>query len=155
MPDRYLDDFRVGDVYVSQIGRTVLDADNYWFTAITHNTNQVHFNAEYAATTEFGKPLVNSLFTLALVHGLSVEDTSKHAVANLGWKEISLPHPVFAGDTLHAETEVLAVRDSRSRPGQGIVTARTRGRNQRGEVVVDFERSFLIARAQQAQRRDQ
>jgi acyl dehydratase len=90
---------------------------------------------------------VNSLFTLALVHGLSVEDTSKHAVANLGWKEITLPAPVFAGDTLHAETEVLSVRDSRSRPGQGIVEVRTRGVNQRGETVIEFERSFLIARA--------
>jgi acyl dehydratase len=146
MADRYLDDFTVGDVYVSELGRTVLDADNFWFSGITHNTNQIHYNAEYAATTEFGKPLVNSLFTLALVHGLSVEDTSKYAVANLGWKEITLPGPVFAGDTLHAETEVLAVRESRSRPGQGIVTVRTKGVNQRGETVIDFERSFLIAR---------
>jgi itaconyl-CoA hydratase len=146
MADRYLDDFGVGDVYVSELGRTVLDADNFWFSGITHNTNQIHYNAEYAATTEFGKPLVNSLFTLALVHGLSVEDTSKYAVANLGWKEITLPGPVFAGDTLHAETEVLAVRESRSRPGQGIVTVRTKGVNQRGETVIDFERSFLIAR---------
>jgi len=146
MADRYLDDFTVGDVYVSELGRTVLDADNFWFSGITHNTNQIHYNAEYAATTEFGKPLVNSLFTLALVHGLSVEDTSKYAVANLGWKEITLPAPVFAGDTLHAETEVLAVRESRSRPGQGIVTVRTKGVNQRGETVIDFERSFLIAR---------
>jgi itaconyl-CoA hydratase len=146
MADRYLDDFTVGDVYVSELGRTVLDADNFWFSGITHNTNQIHYNAEYAATTEFKKPLVNSLFTLALVHGLSVEDTSKYAVANLGWKEITLPGPVFAGDTLHAETEVLAVRESRSRPGQGIVTVRTKGVNQRGETVIDFERSFLIAR---------
>jgi itaconyl-CoA hydratase len=147
MADRYLDDFRAGDSFRSQIGRTVLDADNFWFTGITHNTNQIHFNADYAAQTEFGKPLVNSLFTLALVHGLSVEDTSKHAVANLGWKEIRLPAPVFAGDTLHAETEVLSVRDSKSRPGQGIVEVRTRGVNQRGETVIEFERSFLIARA--------
>jgi itaconyl-CoA hydratase len=146
MADRYLDDFTVGDVYVSELGRTVLDADNFWFSGITHNTNQIHYNAEYAATTEFGRPLVNSLFTLGLVHGLSVEDTSKYAVANLGWKEITLPAPVFAGDTLHAETEVLAVRESRSRPGQGIVTVRTKGVNQRGETVIDFERSFLIAR---------
>jgi itaconyl-CoA hydratase len=147
MADRYLGDFRAGDTYRSQIGRTVLDADNFWFTGITHNTNQIHFNTDYAAGTEFGKPLVNSLFTLALVHGLSVEDTSKHAVANLGWKEITLPAPVFAGDTLHAETEVLSVRDSKSRPGQGIVEVRTRGVNQRGQTVIEFERSFLIARA--------
>ncbi len=147
MAERYLDDFHPGDRYRSQIGRTVLDADNFWFTGITHNTNQIHFIAVYAAQTEFGKPLVNSLFTLALVHGLSVEDTSKHAVANLGWMEITLPAPVFAGDTLHAESEVLGVRDSRSRPGQGIVEVRTRGVNQRGETVIEFRRSFLIARA--------
>jgi acyl dehydratase len=146
MADRWLDDFAPGDVYVSELGRTVLDADNVWFSGITHNANQIHFNAEYAARTEFGRPLMNSLFTLALVHGLSVEDTSKYAVANLGWREVTLPAPVFAGDTLHAETEVLAVRDSRSRPGQGIVTVRTRGVNQDGVTVIDFERSFLIAR---------
>src|SRR5258706_12115150 len=147
MAGRYLGDFQAGDPYRWQIGRTGLDADNFWFTGIRHNTNQIHFNADYAAGTEFGKPLVNSLFTLALVHGLSVEDTSKHAVANLGWKEITLPAPVFAGDTLHAETEVLSVRDSKSRPGQGIVAVRTRGVNQRGQTVIEFERSFLIARA--------
>jgi acyl dehydratase len=145
--DRRLDDFHVGDVYRSQIGRTVLDADNVWFTCLTHNTNQAHFNVEYARQTEFGRPLVNSLFTLALVHGLSVEDTSKHAIANLGWRDVRLPGPVFAGDTLHAETEVVSVRDSASRPGQGIVEVRTRGVNQRGESVIEFERSFLIARA--------
>jgi acyl dehydratase len=147
MADRRLGDFEVGDRYRSQIGRTVLDADNVWFTGITHNTNQIHFNADFAAQTEFGRPLVNSLFTLALVHGLSVEDTSKHAIANLGWRKVTLPAPVFAGDTLYAETEVLSVRDSRSRPGQGIVEVRTRGVNQRGETVIEFERSFLIARA--------
>jgi itaconyl-CoA hydratase len=147
MADRRLGDFEVGDSYRSQIGRTVLDADNVWFTGITHNTNQIHFNADFAAQTEFGRPLVNSLFTLALVHGLSVEDTSKHAIANLGWRTVTLPAPVFTGDTLYAETEVLSVRDSRSRPGQGIVEVRTRGVNQRGETVIEFERSFLIARA--------
>jgi itaconyl-CoA hydratase len=147
MADRRLGDFEVGDSYRSQIGRTVLDTDNVWFTGITHNTNQIHFNADFAAQTEFGRPLVNSLFTLALVHGLSVEDTSKHAIANLGWRKVTLPAPVFAGDTLYAETEVLSVRDSRSRPGQGIVEVRTRGVNQRGETVIEFERSFLIARA--------
>ena len=148
MADRYLGDFHAGDSYRSQIGRTVLDADNFWFTGITHNTNQIHFNAEYAARTEFGKPLVNSLFTLALVHGLSVEDTSKHAVANLGWKEITLPAPVFAGDTLHAETEVLqrARLEVAARPGRSSRCARA-GVNQRGETVIEFERSFLIARA--------
>ena len=147
MADRRLGDFEVGDTYRSQIGRTVLDADNVWFTGITHNSNQIHFNADFAAQTEFGRPLVNSLFTLALVHGLSVEDTSKHAIANLGWRTVTLPAPVFAGDTLYAETEVLSVRDSRSRPGQGIVEVRTRGVNQRGETVIEFQRSFLIARA--------
>ncbi len=147
MANRYLDDFSVGDTYRSDIGRTVIDADNVWFTALTHNTNQMHFNRDYAAATEFGQPLVNSLFTLALVHGLSVEDTSKHAVANLGWNHVRLTTPVFAGDTLYAVTEVVSVRESRSRPGQGIVAVVTRGVNQRDEVVIEFERSFLIARS--------
>ena len=148
MADRYLGDFQAGDTYRSQIGRTVLDADNFWFTGITHNTNQIHFNAEYAARTEFGKPLVNSLFTLALVHGLSVEDTSKHAVANLGWREITLPAPVFAGDTLHAETRgAERARLAARGPARASSRCARAGVNQRGETVIEFERSFLIARA--------
>lgn len=141
---RLYDDFSVGDVYRSRLGRTVLEADNVWFTNLTLNTNQLHFNAEHAARTEWKRPLVNSCFTLALVMGLSVADTSEAGAVNLGWEEVRLPAPVFAGDTLWAETEVLAKRESASRPGLGIVTVRTRGINQRREVVLEFRRSFLV-----------
>jgi itaconyl-CoA hydratase len=132
-----------GAVYRSRHGRTVLEADNVWFTLLTMNTNPIHFDAEYAATTEWGRPLVDSTFTLALVTGLTVEDVSERGV-NLGWREVRLPSPVFAGDTLHAETEVLEKRESRSRPGFGIVTVRTRGFNQRDEAVIEFERSIML-----------
>jgi itaconyl-CoA hydratase len=133
----------VGDVHRSRFGRTVLEADNVWFTLLTHNTNPIHFDAEYAATTEWKRPLVDSTFTLALVTGLSVEAVSERGV-NLGWREVRLPAPVYTGDTIRAETGVLAKRESKSRPGFGIVTVRTRGLNQRDEVVIDFERSILL-----------
>jgi itaconyl-CoA hydratase len=141
---RLLEDFHVGDVYRSQVGRTVTEADNLLFTMLTMNTNELHFNAEAAARTEWGRPLVNSTFTLALVLGLSVTDTSQAGAVNLGWTDIRLPSPVFVGDTLWAETEVTAARESQSRPTQGIVSVRTRGVNQRREVVVEFARSFLV-----------
>jgi itaconyl-CoA hydratase len=134
----------MGDVYRSRLGRTVTEADNTWFTLLTMNTNQMHFNRQFAARTEFGQPLVVSTLTLAIVLGLSVADTSENAVANLGWGDIELPRPVFAGDTPWAESEVLNVRESRSRPGCGIVAIRTRGLNQRGEVVIEFTRSFMV-----------
>jgi itaconyl-CoA hydratase len=137
-------DFTVGDVYRSRFGRTVLEADNVWFSALTHNTNELHFNVEHAARTEWGRPLVNSALTLGLVLGLSVADTSEAGAVNLGWEEVRLPAPVFAGDTLWAETEVLAKRESQSRPGFGILTVRTRGVNQHGEVTIEFRRSFLL-----------
>jgi itaconyl-CoA hydratase len=140
---RSYDELEVGDVYRSRLGRTILEADNVWFTLLTMNTNQIHFNAEYAARTEFGQPLVDSTFTLALVTGLSVADVSEEAI-NLGWKEVRLPAPVFTGDTIRAETEVLSKRESRSRPGRGIVTVRTRGLNQRDEVVIEFERTIML-----------
>ena len=127
--------------------RTISEADNTWFTCLTMNTNQMHFNREYAARTEFGEPLVVSTLTLAVVLGLSVADTSENAVANLGWGDIKLPSPVFAGDTLWAESEVTAVRESRSRPSCGIVSIRTRGLNQRAEVVIEFTRSFMVFKA--------
>jgi len=136
-------ELEVGAVYRSRHGRTVLEADNVWFSLLTMNTNPIHFDAEYAAGTEWERPLVDSTFTLALVTGLSVADVSEHGV-NLGWREVRLPAPVFAGDTLRAETEVLAKRESRSRPGFGIVTVRTRGLNQRDEVVIEFERSIML-----------
>jgi itaconyl-CoA hydratase len=144
---RYFEDLEVGDVFRSRLGRTVTTADNVWFTCLTMNTNQVHFNREHAARTEFKKELVNSCFTLALVTGLSVPDTSENATANLEWTDVRLPHPVFVGDTLWAESEILATRESRSRPDAGIVRMRTRGVNQEGRVVIEFVRSFMIYRA--------
>jgi itaconyl-CoA hydratase len=140
---RSFDELEAGNVYRSRFGRTVLDADNVWFTLLTMNTNPIHFDAEHAATTEWKRPLVDSTFTLALVTGLSVADVSERAV-NLGWREVRLPAPVFAGDTIRAETEILDKRESQSRPGQGIVTVRTRGLNQRDEVVIEFERTLMV-----------
>ncbi|HEY5099033.1 MAG TPA: MaoC family dehydratase [Gaiellaceae bacterium] len=140
---RTYEDLEVGAVYRSRFGRTVLDADNVWFTLLTMNTNPIHFDAEHAAQTEWKRPLVDSTFTLALVTGLSVADVSERAV-NLGWREVRLPAPVFAGDTIRAETEIVEKRESQSRPGQGIVTVRTRGLNQRDEVVIEFERTIMV-----------
>ena len=140
---RTYEELEVGAVYRSRFGRTVLEADNVWFTLLTLNTNPIHFDAEYAATTEWGRPLVDSTFTLALVTGLSVEDVSERGI-NLGWDEVRLLAPVFAGDTLRAETEVLSKRKSQSRPGSGIVRVRSRGLNQRDEVVIAFERAIML-----------
>jgi itaconyl-CoA hydratase len=134
----------VGDVLRSRLGRTVTEADNVWFTCLTMNTNQIHFNTEYAAKTTFGRCLVNSTLTLALVTGLSVADTSENAAANLGWDRVRLPKPVFVGDTLWAESEILEKRESRSNGRVGIVRVRSRGINQRREVVVEFERTFMV-----------
>jgi acyl dehydratase len=140
---RTYDELEVGAVYRSRFGRTVLEADNVWFTLLTMNTNPIHFDAVYAAETEWKRPLVDSTFTLALVTGLSVGDVSEAAV-NLGWREVRLPAPVFAGDTIRAETEVVSKRESASRPGSGVVTVRTRGLNQRDELVIEFERAVLV-----------
>ena len=141
---RFLEDFQVGDVYRHAHGRTITQTDNTWFTLLTNNTHDVHYNADYASRTEFGKPLVVSTLTLAIVTGLSVPDVSQNAVANLGWEGVRLPAPVFAGDTIYAESEVLEVRPSRSRLGQGIVRVRTRGFNQDDVTVLEFERSVLV-----------
>ena len=141
---RFFEDFEIGDVYRHPLGRTVTEADNVWFTLLTMNTNPIHFNREYAAQTEFGKPLVNSAFTLAVVVGLSVIDTSQQAFANLGWEEVTLDHPVFVGDTLYAESKVLGKRESVSRPHGGIVTIRTRGLNQDGTQVIGWRRTFFV-----------
>ncbi len=151
---RYFEDFDVGDVYRSRLGRTITEADNIWFTCLTMNTNQSHFNDAHAARTQFGKPLVNSTFTLALIVGLTVPDTSENATANLGWTDIKLPRPVFAGDTLWAESEILEKRESQSKPDVGIVSMRCRGVNQHGEVVIEYLRTFMIYRrsAPEAQR---
>jgi acyl dehydratase len=143
---RLFEDFTVGDVYPSAVARTVTETDNLLFTMLAMNTNELHFNEEAARASEWGKPLVNSTFTLALVLGLSVRDTTEAGGVNLGWKEIRLPKPVFVGDTIRSETKVLGARVSKSRPGHGIVAVQTRGLNQRDEVVCEFERSFLIQR---------
>jgi acyl dehydratase len=141
---RFYEDFAVGDVFRSRLGRTITAVDNIWFTCLTLNTNQIHFNAPYAERTQFGKPLVNSAFTLALITGMTVPDTSENAAANLQWTEIKLPKPVFAGDTLWAESEILELRESSSNPSVGIVTMRCRGINQRREVVIEFKRTFMV-----------
>ena len=141
---RYLEDFAVGDVYEHRPGRTISEADNTWFTLLTMNTNPLHFDAAYAAKTEFGRPLVNSCLTLAIVTGMSVSDVSQKAIANLGWDKVRLAAPVFAGDTIYAESEVLEVCESKSRPTQGIVTVRTTGRKADGTVFMTFERSILL-----------
>jgi itaconyl-CoA hydratase len=141
---RCYEDFTVGDTYRSAIGRTVTETDNLIYTMLAMNTNELHFNEEAARASEWGKPLVNSTFTLALVLGLSVVDTTQAGGVNLGWTEIRLPRPVFVGDTIWSETEVRSARESGSRPAHGIVGVRTRGINQRGEVVCEFARSFLV-----------
>jgi itaconyl-CoA hydratase len=141
---RYFEDFTVGDRYQHRLGRTISEADNTWFTLLTMNTNQMHFNAQYAQGSTFGRLLVNSGLTVAMVLGLSVADVSQNAVANLGWDEIRLTHPVFVGDTLWAESLVLDKRESGSRPYAGIVTVRTRGLNQDGDVCLSYKRTVLV-----------
>ena len=141
---RYYEDFVVGHVFEHRPGRTITDADNVQFTLLTMNTHPAHFDYEFAKKTEFGKPLVCSPLTVALMVGMSVSDCSQKAVANLGWNNIRLTHPMFPGDTLYAESEVLEKRESSSRPEQGIVTVRTIGKNQHGDVVCTFERTMLI-----------
>ncbi|GMG86333.1 MaoC family dehydratase [Biformimicrobium ophioploci] len=141
---RYFDDFKVGDTYEHRPGRTITETDNTWFTLLTMNTHPAHFDKEYAAGTEFGKPLVCSPFTVALMVGMSVTDISQKAIANLGWDDIRMTAPLFVGDTLYAESEVLETRESRSRPNQGIVTVRTRGIKQDGTEVCSFVRKVLV-----------
>lgn len=142
----YYEDFQPGDTFEHRPGRTVLETDNVWFTLLTLNSQQVHFDAAYAAHTEWKQPLVDSTFTLALLTGMSVRTVSAKVVANLGWDKVKASHPVFAGDTLYAESTVLHKRESKSRPTQGIVTVATRGINQRGEEVMSFERTMLVYR---------
>ena len=141
---RYFEDFVVGHVYEHRPGRTITESDNTWFTLLTMNQHPIHFDREYARHSEFGRPLVNSTFTLALVAGMSVSDTSQKAVANLGWTDIALTAPVFVGDTIYAESEVLEKRESRSRPTQGIVRIATRGLKADGAVFMSFERNMLV-----------
>lgn len=144
MPDRHFQDFAVGQVFDHWPGRTIAEADNTWFTLLTMNQHPLHFDAEYAKDTEFGRVIVNSCLTLSMVVGMSVADVSRAAIANLGWNDIRLPAPVFVGDTLYARSEVLRARLSASRPNAGVVTVKTIGTNQRNEVVIEFERTMLL-----------
>jgi acyl dehydratase len=141
---RFFEDFTVGDVYHHPLGRTVTTTDNSWFTLLTQNTNPIHFDHHYAAQTEFGRPLVDSTFTIALVTGQSVTDVSQNVMANLGWDDVRLPAPVFEGDTIYSQSEVLEARESRSRPNVGIVTVRTTGYNQEGTTVITFKRTVMV-----------
>lgn len=141
---RYYEEFEVGHKYEHRPGRTVTETDNQWFTLLTMNTHPLHFDAEYAKASEFGQPLVNSTFTIAVIVGMTVTDVSQKAIANLGWNQISLTAPVFVGDTLYAESEVLAKRESKSRQNAGIVTVRTWGKKSDGTIVTEFDRKMLI-----------
>ena len=141
---RYLEDFNIGDIYEHRPGRTLTESDNTWFTLLTMNQHPLHFDKQYASKSEFGKPLVNSCLTLSIVAGMSVSDISQKTIANLGWDKIKLTAPVYVGDTLYAESEVLSKRESKSRPTQGIVSVRTTGFNQDGKEVISYERTMLI-----------
>lgn len=143
---RFYEDFAVGDVYEHPLGRTVTTVDNMWFSLLTQNTAPIHFDHHYSAQTEFGRPLVDSTFTVALVTGQSVTDVSQNVFANLGWDEIRLPNPVFEGDTIYSRSEVLEARESKSRPEVGIVRVETIGYNQDGTVVIRFQRTIMVYR---------
>jgi itaconyl-CoA hydratase len=151
---RYYEDFEIGDVYQHPLGRTITETDNIWFTLLTMNPNQLHFNREYGKRTEFGQPLVDSTLTLAIVTGQSVADVSQNVVANLGWDDVRLPNPVFNGDTIYAVSEVLEKRESKSRLYAGIVKVRTRGLNQDGKVVIAFVRTMMVYKRGHAPGRD-
>lgn len=150
---RFLEDFKVGDVYRSQTGRTITQADNVWFSLLTNNQNPIHIDAHYASKTEFKRPIVNSVFTIGVVTGLMVPETSQNGFA-LGWDEITLPNPLFEGDTLYADSEVLDTRESKSRRGWGIVKVRQRGFKPDGTVVLVMIRSFMVPTRGNAPRRD-
>ncbi len=141
---RFFEDFEVGDVYEHPLGKTVTTTDNMWFTLLTQNTAPIHVDHAYAAQTEFGRPLVDSTFTIALVTGQSVTDVSQNVMANLGWDEVRLSAPVFEGDTIYSRSEVLEARESKSRPNAGVVTVKTTGHNQDGRVVITFKRTILV-----------
>ncbi len=150
---RYFEDFEVGDVYRCRYGRTVTETDNIQFTLLTNNTNQIHFNRDYGEKTEFGNTLINSALTLAIVAGMGVPDVSENGFA-LGWDEITLPNPLYPGDTLYSESEVVEKRESRSRPTQGIVKVETRGYNQHGDLVIRYRRSVMVWKREHAPSRD-
>jgi len=141
---RFYEDFVVGDIYEHRPGRTITETENTWFTLLTMNKHPLHFDAEYAKHSEFGRCLVASPFTVSLIVGMSVSDVSQKAIANLGWTDIKLTAPVFVGDTIYAESEVLAMRESASRPTQGVVTVRTTGKKSDGTVFMTYERTVLV-----------
>ncbi|MBX3578399.1 MAG: MaoC family dehydratase [Rhizobiaceae bacterium] len=141
---RYFEDFEPGAIYEHRPGRTISEADNTWFTLLTMNTHPLHFDTEYAARSEFGRMVVSSPLTLAIVSGMSVSDVSQKAIANLGWTDIKLTAPVFVGDTIYAESEVMEKRESQSRPTQGIVTVATRGLKADGTLFMSYVRKILI-----------
>lgn len=143
---RLFEDFDVGDVYKHALGRTVTATDNAWFTLLTQNTAPLHFDANYASHTSFGRPLVNSCFTIALVTGQTVSDISQNVFANLGWDEIRIPHPLYEGDTVYSESEVLDKRPSNSRPDVGVLSVKTIGYNQHGDILIAFRRTLLVYR---------
>src|ERR1700683_2353649 len=143
---RYYEDFEIGDIYEHRPGRTISETDNTWFTLLTMNQHPLHFDQVYAAKSEFGRPLVNSCLTLSSVAGMSGSDVSQKAIGNLGWNDIKLTAPVFVGDTIYAESEVLSKRESASRPGQCLVTVRTIGKKADGTQFMSFERTALIAK---------
>ena len=147
---RYYEDFKVGEVYEHRPGRTITQSDNTWFTLLTMNQHPIHFDEEFGKGTEFGKTLVVSPFTIALMVGMSVSDVSHKPVANLGWSDILLPKPLFVGDTLYAESEVIELRESKSRPDDGVVTVKTLGKNQDNILVASFLRSVLIPKTGKA-----
>lgn len=140
----FVEDFEVGDVYQHGHGRTITTTDNLWFSLITQNINPSHFDPQYAAQTEFGKLLVNSAFTIALVTGQSVSDVSQNATANLGWDNVNLPHPIFEGDTFYSQSEMYSKRKSKSRADVGIVTVRTTGYKQNFSVVITFKHTIMV-----------
>src|SRR5690625_1838265 len=141
---RFYEDFEVGDIYPHPLGRNVTKTDNIYMTLLTQNTNPIHFDDYYAEQTEFGKPLVDSTFTLALVTGQSVTDLSQNAMANLGWDEIRIPNPVFEGDVIYSLSKVLSKRESKSHPNVGIVSVKTYGYNQKGDIIISYKRTFMI-----------
>jgi itaconyl-CoA hydratase len=153
-PGRYFEDFGVGDVYEHRPGRTISEADNTWFTLLTMNQHPLHFDASYAANSEFGQRVVNSCLTLSIVVGMSVSDVSQKAIANLGWSDIRLTAPVFIGDTIYAETEVLSKRESASRPTQGIVEVRTTGKKADSTEFMSFRRAVLVPKRGHASDKD-
>jgi len=147
---RYYEDFVVGDIYEHRPGRTITQTDNIWFSLLTMNQHPLHIDEEFGKGTEFGKTLVLSPLTVSLMVGMSVSDISQKAIANLGWTDIVLPHPLYVGDTLYAESEVLEKRESKSRPNDGIVTVQTTGKNQDGTIVASYKRSALIPKKDHA-----